>query len=570
MSPKGKTQQAQKPTAAEQRRLVAASDNGHYAELERLAREMVERYPDSGFVWKALGHGLQMQGKNSLSALQMAVRLLPDDATAHSNLGVALRTISQLDRAVASYRRALEINPDYAEAHNNLGNALQNIGQLREALDCFSRALEIKPDYAEAFDNLLFCLTHSESVDKRSLFAEHCRFGDHYETPLRARWPQLLNERDPERCVRVGFVSGDLRSHAVANFIEPVLTHLFHSERLSLSAYYNHTIEDATTERLRQHVSHWRSIAGLSDEAVAHQIRKDGIDILIDLAGHTAKNRLLTFARKPAPVQASWVGYPGTTGLRAMDYYLSDRYLLPPGQLDDQFVEALAYLPASVPFLPFAKSPAIGALPALSNGYLTFGTFNRLAKLNPSVIALWSEILRALPDAIMVFGGMPKGDYSSLIDWFGREGITRDRLRFHLRGDMASYLTLHHKIDICLDAFPYGGGTTTYHAVWMGVPTLTVAGHMTASRIGAGILGRIGLDEFIAHDAKDFVQRGVSWAGKLDVLSEIRQGMRARFSASAVGQPAVIASGLERVLRVMWKRWCAGLPAAPVSFDQEP
>src|SRR5262249_50682179 len=191
-------------------------------------------------------------------------------------------------------------------------------------------------------------------------------------------------------------------------------------------------------------------------------------DILIDLSGHTRGNRLLTFARKPAPVQASWMGYPGTTGLSAMDYYLADGCFLPPGQFDGQFTEKLVYLPASVPFLADERAPAVNALPAHRNGYVTFGSFNRPIKLRPSVIALWSKLLRALPDARMVLGGMPReGQYEPLIEWFAREGIVRERLRVYPRCDIATYLGLHHQVDMCLDSFPYTGGTTTNHALWM-------------------------------------------------------------------------------------------------------
>jgi predicted O-linked N-acetylglucosamine transferase (SPINDLY family) len=309
-------------------------------------------------------------------------------------------------------------------------------------------------------------------------------------------------------------------------------------------------------------VKHWHPIAGFSDAALAEKISGDGIDILIDLAGHTAENRLLTFARKPAPIQVSWMGYPGTTGLRAMDYYLADRYFLPPGAFDSQFTEKLVHLPASAPFLPDEGAPPVNALPALSKGYITFGSFNRLTKLRPSVIALWSRLLRALPDAHMVLGGMPReGSYDALIGWFAREGIVRERLSFYARCPMPAYLALHHQVDMCLDTFPYTGGTTTNHALWMGVPTLTLAGHTPPGRQGAAMLGHVGLEAFVAEDEKDFQEKGLSWAADLAALAAVRAGLRERCERSPMRRPDVIAAGLESALRNMWQRWCAGLPA---------
>jgi predicted O-linked N-acetylglucosamine transferase (SPINDLY family) len=244
-----------------------------------------------------------------------------------------------------------------------------------------------------------------------------------------------------------------------------------------------------------------------------------------------------------------------------MDYFLTDRFFLPPGQFDRQFTEKIAYLPASAPFLPSRDAPPVNALPALSNGYVTFGSFNRLSKLSRSVIALWSQLLRALPNSRVLLGGMPEDvKCDTLIEWFAQEGISRKRLDFYPHSDINSYLTLHHQVDICLDTFPYNGGTTTLHALWMGVPTLTLAGRTAAGRSGAAILGHAGLETFVAHDAADFARKGLFWAGNLAALSDIRAGLRERFAKSAMHQPAMVAAGMESALRIMWQRWCAGLP----------
>ncbi|MDP2762116.1 MAG: tetratricopeptide repeat protein [Sideroxyarcus sp.] len=499
-------------------------------------------------------------------SLQRALKIKPDFAVAHAMLGATLTKLGRLAEAQACCQRALDIDPNDFVALCNLGNALQDHGQLDKAEASYRKALEHQPTNSVAHSNLLFCILHNPTTDAEASFADHCRFGDQFEAPLRANWAEHTNSRDPEHCLQVGFVSGDLGNHAVANFIEPVLMHLAGYPQLSLHAYATHIIDDRYSKRLHGYFAHWHTITSLTEDVLAEKIRADGIDILIDLSGHTGKNRLLTFARKPAPVQVSWIGYPGTTGLSAMDYFLTDRFFLPPGQFDDQFTEKIVRLPASAPFLPFNDAPPVNTLPALSNGYVTFGSFNRLSKLSRSVIALWSQLLRALPDSRMLLAGMPQdGKYDTLIEWFSQEGIVRERLSFYARSDMECYLRLHHQVDICLDTFPYNGGTTTFHALWMGVPTLTLVGSTAAGRSGASILERVGLEAFITHDAVDFVQKGLSWAGNRAALSAIRTGLREHFAKSATGQPAVVAAGVERALRIMWHRWCAGLP--PESFE---
>jgi protein O-GlcNAc transferase len=329
-----------------------------------------------------------------------------------------------------------------------------------------------------------------------------------------------------------------------------------------LHAYYNNVLADAVTARLRASVKHWNPVATLSDRELAQKIVDHRIDILIDLSGHTARNRLRVFAHRPAPIQVSWLGYPGTTGLRAMDYYLADRHWLPPGELDAQFTEKLVYLPDRWAFLPHATAPAVNALPALGAGHVTFGTFNRLGKLNPSTLRLWAPLLHAMPGTRILLGGMSSdSEQRQLIDGFAAEGMARERLIFHRRGTMDSYLALHHRVDLCLDTYPYAGGTTTMHALWMGVPTLTLAGPTSFGRAGAGILGQLGLEGFVATNAGDFLEKGVYWAGHLAALAEIRSSLRARLQQSPERQTDRIVSQLETALRHMWRRWCAGLPA---------
>lgn len=531
-------------------------------------RKALEISPADAAVHRHLGSALRRLGQfdAAIASYQMALVIDPDKPEAHNNLGMVLKACWRLDEALASYRRALEIDPSLAMVHANLGSALQALGETADAVASGRRALELDPDCVVGHSNLLFFLSHSEGLDGQALFAEHRLFADRFEAPLRSAWTEHANVRDPDRCLQIGFVSGDLNNHVVANFIEPVLAQLASHQGLSLHGYSNETDEDHVSQRLRGYLAHWHPVALLSDAALAQKIRDDGIDILIDLSGHTAKHRLLTFARKPAPLQASWIGYPGTTGLQSMDYYLCDRFLLPPGQFDHHFTEKLVFLPANAPFLPSTDALPVNALPARANGYITFGSFNRIGKLSRNVIAVWSELLRALPDARLLMGAMSEdGNNANLIDWFAEEGISRQRLSFHPRAGVHPYLALHYLVDVCLDTFPYAGGTTTLYALWMGVPTLTIAGQTAAGRTGASILGHVGLQALVARDAADFVQRGMFLTRDISLLAQLRSGMRERLAQSPVGQPAVIADGLDRALRTMWQRWCAGVPAE--SFD---
>ena len=593
------------PSIQEMNALVALFDQGRRAEVEAPARSLTLRFPRHGFGWKMLGASLSAQGRteDALLSMQKSVQLVANDAEGLSNLGRTLLELGRSTEAEASQRRALALNsnyvpainslgvillergrlseaegffrrtlaiaPDDVIAHSNLGITLQRGGRLTDAIQIFRRLAELKVNDDTAYSTLIFCMSHDTTVTSQQLQEENLAFGERFEAPLRDGWHAHTNDKDPNRCLQVGFVSGDLRNHAVASFIDPVLNRLSTSPQLAMHAYSNFAVEDLKSQRIKGYVKHWHPVAGMSDDALAEQIRADGIDILIDLSGHTAHHRLLTFARKPAPVQASWIGFPGTTGLQAMDYYLADKLFAPPGLIDSQFTEKIVRLPALAPFLPYGGAPPVNGLPAQKNGYITFGSFNRVNKISQPVVALWSEILRALPTSRMVLGAMPKADQKNhLTDWFADEGIELGRLSFYPVSSMEAYLSLYHQVDICLDTFPYNGGTTSQHALWMGVPLLTLAGATPPSRAGAYALGHFGLDEFVAHSKQEFVKTGVHWAGRLDALAGIRASLRERIGRSAMGQPGLVAAGVESAFRIMWQIWCAGL--APESFEVTP
>jgi protein O-GlcNAc transferase len=561
---------------------------------------------DMTMAWNNLGATFNDLGMpaRALACCQQAVQLQPDLALAHYNLANSQRDLNQLDDAVSSYRQALLLQPQFADASLNLGttlcllgqhgpaldcfqvilaiaprdarahlhlaNALKDLGRFEEAVAAYRRALELRPDYAQARSNLLFCLSHGAAVDAAQWWAEHRAFGAHHDLKSPHLEPLGSRSKDLERRLAIGFVSADLRSHAVATFLEPLLQRLCHSPRLTLHAYSNHPLEDDTSQRLKHCFAHWNQVVGMSDARLAERIRSDGIDILVDLSGHTGGNRLLSFARRPAPVQVSWLGYPGTTGLAAMDYYLADEVLVPDDGARALFSEQIALLPAIAPYLPPSQAPDVYPLPAIRKGHITFGSFNRMSKLSVHAVAVWSLLLREVPSATMVLAGLPISAQDLVTAWFSQHGVDASRLQFFPRCGMAEYLAIHHEVDICLDTFPYNGGTTTSHALWMGVPTLTMAGQSPQARVGAAILNLLELKAFVAHTPEDFVERGIRAAADLEALAQLRAGLRIRLANCPAAQPAMISDALERAFRLMWQRWCKGLPPAPLDVRGAP
>jgi protein O-GlcNAc transferase len=526
--------------------------DGHY-------RRAIELYPDFLEAHYSLGESLNQRGRfaDAEGCYRRVIQLRPRLAVAHNNLAITLRRQDRPREAEASCRRAIELNPEFAEAFCNLGTALKDQGKLAEAAEDYRRAIQLQPNLQVAHHGLLFCLSHSGEIEPDALFAEHLRFAERFEVPLQRAWLSHPNSLEPNRQLRVGFVSGDFRQHSMAHFLLPLFSHLANKKGLSLFAYSNSAVEDAVTDRMRGYLPHWNRVFTLSDDELAAKVRADGIDILIDLTGHTAGSRLLTFARKPAPVQCSWIGYLGTSGLRCIDYYLADRHFLPPGEFERHFSEKIVYLSAVAPFEPSLEAPPINQLPAMANGYLTFASFSRLSKLSRQAIALWAQLLRALPESRLLVGAMPRdGQTDAVRSWLADEEINPERLQFHPRCSTQDYLALHHQIDICLDPFPFTGATTTCQAMWMGVPTLVLLGSTVPGRLGPALLEHAGLGDFVARDPQDFIEKGKYWAQNLESLAQIRSGLRERFLASPIGQPADVAESFAAALRQMWRNLC--------------
>ena len=546
-----------------------------FVHARAVACELIERFPERGLGWKMVGALLAAEGRldEALNALQEAARRLPKDAEALCNLGVMYARLKRLEEAESCLQQAIAVDPGFNDSYPHLGFVQASLEKFPQAEAAFRRAVADAKSGDNAqqdmrHSSLAFLLTHNPAVHAAQLFDEHRAIGRWLEGAVGSHSLRHSNDTQPERRLMIGIVSGDLNSHAIANFIEPVLAHLRYCTDLQLHAFSNNEIEDEVSGRLRQSFAHWHRVSALKDRELVEMVKADAIDILIDLSGHTSFNRLRAFAMKAAPIQVSWLGYPGTTGLRAMDYYLADPHFLPPGRFEESFSEKIVYLPAAWTFSPHADSPDIQVLPALEAGFMTFGSFNRVGKLNPFTVRLWSRLLRAIPNSILVMAGIPLDERRhALAALFEAEGISGQRLAFFPRSDMRTYLELHGQVDICLDTFPYTGGTTTNHALWMGVPTLTLAGGTAASRQCAANLGHLGLEGFIAADVDDFVRKGLQWSSDVAALAELRSGLRERWLAAPLRRPETIAAGIGAALRHMWRLRCRNLPPQSFSVD---
>ncbi len=539
---------------------VALQELGQTEQALAAYRRAIDLKPDYMEAYNNLAQALQNQGQwdEAIDCLQKALSLQPDFTETHSNLGIAYMQKGHPAEAQKHLQEATRLAPGHATAESNLGAALIELGYPRRAITHFKKALELRPHFPTAYSNLLLSQLYLSETNPKQNSDLARRFTETIPpnaSPLRSS----KNNPDPDRPLKIGFVSADLRHHSVSYFLEAVWP-LLNSDSLEVHAYATSPKEDDMSRRLESSVSVWRNLAGLSIAKQAHTIQKDNIDILVDLGGHTAHNSLPLFAAKPAPLQVTWLGYSATTGLGAMDYILCDPWVLPESE-EDQYSETPWRMPETyLCFSPPQGNIAIAELPALNNGYITFGSFNNLSKLTDAAIHCWAQILRKTPDSRLMLKAkqLDQADYRSYLHTrFASEGIEADRLTFLERTQgLAEHLSTYNKIDMALDTFPYGGTTTTAEALWMGVPVLTMKGNSFVSHVGESLLQNSGLTRWIAQSPDDYVEKAVAAARDLSALSQLRQQLRDQFVASPVCDAPRFTAQLETAFRSMWNHHC--------------
>ncbi len=574
---------------------IRLHEGGDLGRAEQHYRALLRADPRNADVIHLLGLIAHQRGDHAAAVAQIgaAITLKPDKPVYHYNLGNALLALARPEVAMNCFREVIKLDPAHvaaslnlascmesgnrwseaaeiysallnsraglATAHNGLANCYNRLGRMAEAREHYLEVCRIDPEFVHAWTSALACLNYDPDCPPEQAAAEHRRWAAQVAAPYYAKFAHFDNDRDPERPLHIGYVSPDLRRHPVSAIFEPILAAHDHS-RVKVSCYYNFAGEDVVSLRLKSLAKQWRPVAGMDDDVLCEQIRGDGIDILVDLAGHTANNRLLAFARKPAPIQVSWLGYFNTTGLATMDYFLSDACSSPAGQ-ERLYVEQLLRLPHTrFCYQAPEYMPAVGPLPAQTTGHVTFGCLNTLSKVNDKVLALWGQVLRAVPGAKLLVQAAALDDAPNRArfgELCSRHGIAPARLELRGFAPIDRAPASYAAIDIALDPFPFCGGMTSLEALWLGVPVITLAGETIASRQSASMLVNLGLPELIAETSAQYVDNAARLAGDLPRLAGLRAGLRQRFALSPLMDYAGFARGLEAAYRDMWRSWIA-------------
>ncbi len=568
---------------------------GNPTEAVRYYREAIRLRPDYAIAHNNLGRALSLLGQrqaakasfqsaidhapryadplNSLSlelkaqgdldgavaACKAAINIKPDFADAHCNLGGAYLMMQRVVEATNAYQAAVKLQPSRAMYHANLGGALLRLGRQQDAIVAFDEALRLDPKDALTRSNLIVASSYV-TTSARALWSQVEAWDHMHGLPLQNNGLRHKNLPDPERRLRIGYVSADFRNHAAAYWIEPLLAGLHHGD-FDVVCYSNSAAVDAVTERLKRHADTWVECASLGDSALADRIKADGIDILVDLSSHTEGHRLQVFARQPAPVQVSWFGFPVSTGLHAMQYRFTDAVMDPPGQSDDFYSEKLVRL--SRFYAAFRPDPACGEVgvgPVVRNGFVTFASFNTLAKITPAMLECWAAILTKIPQARLLLqaAGMENPALAAAVSSaLCERGVEPHRLTLRGWTGIEDYMRLGHEADIALDPYPFNGGVTSCHALWMGLPVITRAGETAASRVGASILGGLGLAEWVASDSDAYANKAIALAHDTAKLAALRASLRTRMETAGLLDGPGLASEVENAFRGMWRTWCA-------------
>ncbi len=496
--------------------------------------------------------------------VQAGIAIDPASADLHYYLGNLHHEARELDAAISCFQKALALRPDYLEVHNNLGNSYLAQGELEASLESYQKVILLDPRFPNAYGTMLFPLNYHPDLGADEIFAAYRAYDAHVGLPLRSAWRAHDNDRSITRRLRVGYVSADFYEHAVRFFLEPLLAN-HDKATVEIFAYAELDKEDSTTAIYRRYVDHWTPTMDLSDDALAERIRFDRIDILVDLAGHTAKNRLGVFARKPAPVSLSWLGYGYTTGLGAIDYFLTDSISAPPGS-ESLFAEKPWCLSTpACSYRPAVQMGNVSSLPAQSNGVVTFGTLTRAIRINHRSIRVWAEILKRVRGSRLVVNSTSFREpamRTSLAEKFAVNGIERERLQIGY--DTPPWDVLR-AMDIGLDCFPHNSGTTLFESLYMGVPFVTLAGRPSVGRLGSSVLHGAGHPEWIAHSEDEYIDKAVALASDLPKLAALRAGLRAQVEASPIRDEAGFARKVELAYREMFAIWANGASDAPAA-----
>jgi len=572
---------------------VIAHQAGHHDLAIALIRDAIALAPSNAAAHSNLGEAYRMIGRmeEAIASFRRALQLKPETAEIHNNLALALAGRGQLDEAEVAYHGALEINPFYpdawnnlggtlteqgkldeavsafrraielrpglAEAHNNLGNALKHQGLLDEAVTACLRAVELQPEHAGMHSNLVYMLHYHPAQDDSMIAQEQQRWNRQFSDPLKPFIRPHTNDRHPGRRLRVGYVSPLFWSNAITFFLAPLLEAHDHRS-YEIYCYAGIKRRDAITERMRKSADVWREVRTLSHAQLAECVRDDGIDILVDLSMHTADNRLPAFARQPAPVQVSWLAYPGSTGIEAIDYRLTDAHIDPAGQEEHGPGGQAVRLPDCwCCYEPIEAFPLVGPLPAAQKKIVTFGSLNQFWKTHEGLLHCWARLLEAVPESQLLMI-CPEGQLRERVHGlFAAHGVVRERVELVAPCPWPDYVRLFERVDLALDPFPCTGMTTTCHALWMGVPVITRAGRQAVSRASLSLLHTIGLPEWVAQSEEDYIRIAAEWAADLPRLAELRGTLRSRMQASPLMDAPRFARNLEAAYRTMWQRWCA-------------
>lgn len=529
---------------------------GRIDEAVTAFRAATRLLPDDPNIFYALGQVLQFQGKrdDALTCFQLALRMNPDYADAHVAVGIILDRQYRPNEAIVSFKTALKLSPNHAYAQGNLAAALTHCGHIDEAIEAGRKAVELNPGSPALYSTLLLTLHYSPKITPQQMFEEHVEFDRRFCQKLSESIEPHTNERDPDRQLRIGFLSGDFKQHPVAKFILPVMQH-HDREKFKFLCYSETEITDDVSTQIQSACDGWRRIVSWSDPRLAAQIREDGVDILVDLSGHTGQDRLLTLARKPAPIQMTHFGYPDTTGLTTVDYRITDALSDPPGITEQFHTEKLARLPR----VAYCYRP-VEDVPRVENRKKTdpivFGSVNNIAKLSADTLQTWARILKESPDSRLAVLATSR-DLDQTARLLVKHGIDPNTLIVLSRTPSSKFLELFNQIDIALDPFPYNGGVTTCDALWMGVPVITLAGNTYVSRQGVSLLRAVGLPELIAQNPDDYVRIARQLANSRDELARLRSNLREIMTASPLCDYAGYTRELEDFYRTAWREYCA-------------